>query len=76
MTFKYVVAAAVVFGFAGAAVAADASQFVIIKDKNQNCRVVEKNVVSEDELTQQVGKQAYPSFEEANIDLKVVCENP
>jgi len=49
---------------------------VIIKDKNQNCRVVEKNVVSEDELTQQVGKQAYPSFEEANIDLKVVCENP
>ena len=31
---------------------------------------------SEDELTQQVGKQAYPSFKEANIDLKVVCENP
>ncbi len=50
MTFKYVLAAAVVLGFAGAAVAADASQFVIIKDKNQNCRVVEKNVVSEDEL--------------------------
>jgi hypothetical protein len=48
---------------------------VIIKDKNQNCRVVEKNVVSEDELGMQVGKQAYPSFEEANIDLKVVCEN-
>lgn len=48
---------------------------MIIKDKNQNCRVVEKNVVSEDELGMQVGKQAYPSFEEANIDLKVVCEN-
>ncbi|MGH6748685.1 MAG: hypothetical protein ACRECI_05145 [Methyloceanibacter sp.] len=76
MTFNYVLAAAVVFGFAGAAVAADASQFVIIKDKNQNCRVVEKNVVSEDKLGEQVGKQAYPSFEEANIDLKVVCENP
>ena len=76
MTFKYVLAAAVVFGFAGAAVAADASQFVIIKDKSQHCRVVEKNVVSEDELGMQVGKQAYPSFEEANIDLKVVCENP
>ena len=68
-------AAAVVLGFAGAAVAADASQFVIIKDKNQNCRVVEKNVVSEDELGMQVGKQAYPSMDEANIDLKVVCDN-
>jgi hypothetical protein len=68
--------AAVVLGFAGTAMAADASQFVIIKDKNQNCRVVEKNVVSEDQLGDQVGKQAYPSWEEANIDLKVVCENP
>jgi hypothetical protein len=76
MTFKYILAVAVVFGFAGAAVAADASQFVIIKDKSQHCRVVEKKVVSEDELGEQVGKQAYPSFEEANIDLKVVCVNP
>ena len=76
MTFKYVLAAAVVLGFAGTAIAADASQFVIIKDKSQHCRVVEKNVVSEDDLGMQVGKQAYPSFEEANIDLKVVCENP
>jgi hypothetical protein len=76
MTFKYVLAVAVVFGFAGAAVAADASQFVIINDKSQHCRVVEKKVVSEDELGEQVGKQAYPSFEEANIDLKVVCVNP
>lgn len=76
MTFKCVLAAVVVFGFAGAAVAADASQFVIIKDKSQHCRVVEKKVVSEDELGEQVGKQAYPSFEEANIDLKVVCVNP
>ncbi|HXG79430.1 MAG TPA: hypothetical protein VNJ31_08855, partial [Methyloceanibacter sp.] len=69
---KYALVAAVACGCAGAAFAADASQFVIIKDKNQNCRVVEKNLVSEDELTQQVGKQAYPSWEEANIDLKVV----
>jgi hypothetical protein len=73
---KYALTAAVMLSFAGAAYAADASQFVIIKDKNKNCRVVEKNVVSEDELGMQVGKQAYPSFEEANIDLKVVCENP
>jgi len=73
---KYALAAAVALGFAGSALAADAGQFVIIQDKNKNCRVVEKNLVSEDELTQQVGKQAYPSWEEANIDLKVVCETP
>jgi len=33
-------------------------------------------VASESNLGEQVGKQAYPSFEEATIDLKVVCENP
>jgi hypothetical protein len=76
MSFKYILTAAVVIGFAGTAIAADASQFVIIKDKNQNCRVIEKKLVSEDQLGEQVGKQAYPSFEEANIDLKVICENP
>ncbi len=75
MTLKFALAAAVVLGFAGAAVAADASQFIIIKDKNQHCRVVEKKVVSEDELGMQVGKQGYPSMDEANIDLKVVCDN-
>jgi len=31
--------------------------------------------VSEDELGMQVGKQAYPSMVEANIDLKVGCDN-
>jgi hypothetical protein len=76
MSLKYVLTAAVVIGFAGTAIAADASQFAIIKDKNQNCRVIEKKLVSEDQLGEQVGKQAYPSFEEANIDLKVICENP
>jgi hypothetical protein len=75
MNVKYLLTAALVLGLAGTAIAADASQFVIIKDKNQNCRIIEKNVATEDELTQQVGKQAYPSFEEATIDLKVVCEN-
>jgi len=73
MTFKYALAAALVVGFAAAA--ADGSQFVIIKDKNQHCRVVEQNLVSEDELGMQIGKQAYPSRDEANIDLKVVCDN-
>ena len=72
---KFALTAAVVLGFAGAALAADASQFVIIKDKNQHCRVVEQNMVSEEELGMQVGKQAYPSMDEANIDLKVVCDN-
>jgi hypothetical protein len=75
MSLKFALAAAVIVGFAGAGYAADASQFVIIKDANKHCRVVEKNVVTEDELTMQVGKQAYPSMDEANIDLKVVCDN-
>jgi hypothetical protein len=75
MTLKFALAAALVVGFAGAAYAANASQFVIIKDANKHCRVVEKNVVTEDQLTMQVGKQAYPSMDEANIDLKVVCDN-
>ena len=71
---KYALAAAVVLGFAGAAVAAD--QFVIIKDKNKNCRVIEQHMVSEDQLTMQIGKQGYPSREEANIDVKVLCNTP
>ncbi len=75
MTLKFALATALVLGFAGAAAAADASQFIIIKDKSQHCRVVDKKVVSEDELGMQVGKQAYPSMDEANIDLKVVCDN-
>jgi hypothetical protein len=41
MSLKYVLTA-VVLGFAGTAIAANAGQFVIIKDKNQNCRVVAK----------------------------------
>jgi hypothetical protein len=72
---KYALATAAVLGFVGTAIAADAGQFVIIQDANKHCRVVEKNVVSEDELGMQIGKQAYPSYEEANIDLKVVCDN-
>jgi hypothetical protein len=76
MTVKYVLAAALVLGFSMSAVAANGSQFVIIKDKNQHCRVVEQKMVSEDQLGEQVGKQAYPSYDEANIDLKVVCVNP
>jgi hypothetical protein len=72
---KYALTAAIVLGFAGAALAANASQFVIIKDKNKHCRVVEKSLVSEEDLGMQIGKQAYPSEEEANIDVKVICDN-
>jgi hypothetical protein len=72
---KYTLAAALAFGFAGAAIAADANQFVIIKDANQHCRVIEKHLVSEDELGMQIGKQGYPTREEANIDVKVICDN-
>jgi hypothetical protein len=75
MAFKYAQTCILVLGFAGAASAAEANQFVIIKDKNQHCRVVEQDVVSEDELGMQVGKQGYPTREEASIDLKVVCDN-
>jgi opacity protein-like surface antigen len=73
---KYALTAALVLGFAGAAFAADGSQFVIIKDKNKNCRIIEQNLVSEDQLTMQIGKQGYPSREEANIDVKVLCNTP
>jgi hypothetical protein len=72
---KYTVAAALIFGFAGAAIADDTSQFVIIKDANKHCRIVEKNLVSEEETGMQIGKTGYPSYDEANIDLKVVCDN-
>ncbi len=72
---KYTLAAALILGFAGAAIADDASQFVIIKDANKHCRIIEKNLVSEDELGMQIGKQGYPSRDEANIDVKVICDN-
>lgn len=39
-------------------------------DANKHCRVVEKNLVSEDELGMQIGKQGYRSMDEANIDLR------
>ena len=72
---KYTLAAALIFGFAGAAIAADASQFVIIKDANKHCRIIDKKLVSEDELGMQIGKQGYPTREEANIDVQVICDN-
>jgi opacity protein-like surface antigen len=76
MTVKYVLAAALVLGLAASAFAADGSQFVIIKDKNKHCRIIQQNMVSDDQLTMQVGKQGYPTRDEANIDVKVLCDTP
>ena len=72
---KFALTAASALGFAGTALAADSNSFVIIKDKSQNCRVIEQKTVSEDQLGMQVGKQSYGSREEANIDVKVLCDN-
>ena len=73
MQLKYALTTALVLGFATPVLAADG--FVIIKDKNKHCRVIEQKTVSEDQLTMQVGKQGYPSREEADIDVKVLCDN-
>jgi len=72
---KYALAAALVVGFVSAAAAADAGQFVIIKDKNKHCRVIDKKLVSDDELGMQIGKTGYPTRELANIDVQVICDN-
>jgi hypothetical protein len=73
MKLKYALTAALVLGFATPVLAADS--FVIIKDENKHCRVIEQKTVSEDQLTMQIGKQGYPSREEADIDVKVLCDN-
>ena len=72
MKLKYALTAALVLGFAMPAMAADS--FLILKDQNKHCRVIENNVVSEDQMKMQVGKQSYPTREEANIDVKVICD--
>jgi hypothetical protein len=72
MKLKYALTAALVLGFTMPAMAADS--FLIIKDQNKHCRVIENNVVSEDQMKMQVGKQSYPTREEANIDVKVICD--
>jgi hypothetical protein len=73
MKLKYALTAALVLGFAAPVLAAD--NFVIIKDKDKHCRVIEQKTVSEDQLGMQIGKQGYPSREEADIDVKVLCDN-
>ena len=72
---KYALVAVLAVGFVGAAAATDAGKFIILKDSNKHCRIIEKNVVSEDELGMQIGKTGYPTREEADIDVKVMCDN-
>ena len=72
MKLKYALTAALVLGFAMPAMAADS--FLILKDQNKHCRVIENKVVSEDQMKMQVGKQSYPTREEAEIDVKVICD--
>jgi hypothetical protein len=71
---KYALTAGLVLGFTGTALAADG--FVIIKDKDKHCRVIEQKTVSEDQLNMKIGKQGYPTREEADIDVKVLCDTP
>ena len=51
--------------------------FVIIKDMNNHCSIIEQKVISEAQLTMhaQVGKFGYPTREEAEIDVRVLCDN-
>jgi hypothetical protein len=74
MTSKFVLAAALLIGFAGTALAADS--FLILKDADKHCRVIEQKTVSQDQLSMQIGKQGYPTREEADVDVKVLCDTP
>lgn len=67
---KFALTAAVAFGFAGTALAADSNSFVIIKDKSQNCRVIEQKTVSENQL----GSRS-ASSRTAPASVKVLCDN-
>lgn len=75
MKLNYVQAAALIVGFAGAAVAAQ-NQFFIVQDKDKNCRIIESKPDVSDKQTIQVGKQVYQTREEAEVDIKVICVKP
>jgi pyruvate/2-oxoglutarate dehydrogenase complex dihydrolipoamide dehydrogenase (E3) component len=75
MKLNYLLAAALIVGFAGAAVA-EQNKFFIVQDKDKNCRIIEGKADVVDNQTVKVGKESYPSREEAEVDIKVVCVNP
>jgi hypothetical protein len=75
MKLNYVLAAALIVSFAGAAVA-EQNQFFIVQDKDKNCRIIEGKPDVVEDQTMKVGKQSYPTREEAEVDIKVVCVKP
>jgi hypothetical protein len=70
---KYTLAAALVLGFAGSAIAIENPKFVIVQDANNQCRVIQKHLASEAELGAMIGKDGYPSHQEAELDRQVIC---
>jgi hypothetical protein len=69
MKFTYVLAAALILGFAGAAVAAE-NHFFIVKDKDKNCRIITEKPKIEDKQVVQIGKEVYQTREEAEADMR------
>ena len=72
---QHALAAALILGFAGAAVAAQ-NQFFIVQDKDKNCRIIESKPDVADKQVLQVGKEVYQTREEAEVDIKVICVTP
>ncbi|MGH6735102.1 MAG: hypothetical protein ACRECX_03350 [Methyloceanibacter sp.] len=70
---KYTLAAALVLGFAGTAIAIENPKFVIVQDPNKQCRVIEKHTASDDELGMLIGKDGYPTRKEAEVHSQVIC---
>ncbi|MGO8841290.1 MAG: hypothetical protein ACLQF1_09210 [Methyloceanibacter sp.] len=75
MKLNYALVAALILGFAGAAVAAQ-HQFFIVQDKDKNCRIVESKPDVADKQVVQVGKEVYQTREEAEVDIKVIRVTP
>jgi hypothetical protein len=75
MKLNYALAAALILGFAGAAVATQ-NQFFIVQDKDKHCRIIESKPDVADKQTLQVGKEVYQTREEAEVDIKVICVTP
>jgi hypothetical protein len=75
MKLSHLLAAALIVGFAGTAVAAQ-NQFFIVKDKDKHCRIIESKPDVADKQSIQVGKEVYQTREEAEVDIKVICVTP
>jgi hypothetical protein len=49
--------------------------FIIYKDNDKHCSVVDITSANDDQLNHRVGKTAYPTLDEANIDVRIICDN-